>query len=402
MTSELDQSLPQERDTEGRKLKQPRNTSIGMLDYFSTIERLCEEKGIHPDNLNQFFRVHWLRDAVGGSFKRAQEMFEKYIHYVETVPEEARALAIPPGITTAVDDLLSLITWYYRMSYEDIQNDKVKELLARIESLQSDNDDHLDRHRVNEAEIAQHKDTGRTLSAQLETTNQALNEAISNLEQTRLDNATLGHQRDTAQAEAGRLQKLCDSLTSQLAERRQEMADQQEYLKQLVTESKNQQGEINNLVRERDDLKQTSSDRAAKFEQATDAFATQKLEHARDLKTALDNCSESDKKVSHLEDKLGGVTTELDMMKGKYQDVINLNDSLNVKLQEKSQQAIKQEEGVLKLKDELLQTKALLAAEKSISASMKETISVLSGGISPRAPKQTKPAKAGNKKVDKP
>lgn len=128
MTSELDQSLPQERDAEGNKAKQPRNTATGMLTYFSAIERLCEEKNISPENLDQFFRVHWLRDAVGGSFKRAQEMFLKYIEYVETVPEEARQLAIPKGITTAVDDLMSLITWYYRMSYEEIQSDKVKEL----------------------------------------------------------------------------------------------------------------------------------------------------------------------------------------------------------------------------------------------------------------------------------
>ena len=401
MTSELDQSLPPERDTHGNTAKQPRNTSIGMLDYFSTIERLCQEKNIHPDNLEQFFKVHWLRNAVGGSFKRAQEMFENYIKYIETVPEEARALAIPPGITTAMNDLLSLITWYYRMSYEEIQNDKVKELLTRIDQLQSDNEDHLTRHRANEAEIAQYKDTVRTLNAKLETTDHTLNETISNLEQTRLDNTALGHQRDTAQAEADRLQQSCDNLTSQLAERKQELADQQTYLKQLVTESRHQQDQINSLVRERDGLIQTTSDLDSKLKQATDMLATQKSEHTRELGIASENCSKSEQKANKLESEFGKVSAELDATKGKHQEVIILNDHLTIQLQEKAQQSAAQDEEMRKLKEELLQTKAMLVAEKSISATMKDTISMLSGGISPRQPKQTKSSKPVSKKTDK-
>lgn len=45
---------------------------------------------INPENIDLSFKVHWLRNAVGGSFARSQEMFAEYQKYVKEVPEEAR------------------------------------------------------------------------------------------------------------------------------------------------------------------------------------------------------------------------------------------------------------------------------------------------------------------------
>ena len=402
MTSELDQSLPPELDASGEKVKQPRNTSIGMLDYFSTIERLCKEKDINPENLEHFFKVHWLRNAVGGSFKRSQEMFEKYIHYVETVPEEARVLAIPKGITTAVDDLMSLITWYYRMSYEDIQSDKVKELVAHIQTLQTDIGDLEARHRVNEGEIVHHKDAVRLLTAELDTCNLKLSDVTLNYEQTREDNLTLEQQREKAQTEADRLQLVCDSLTNQLAERRQELSSQQEYLKQLVSESKTQQGEISSLVRERDTLKATASDLTAKLGIAATTLSTLKSDHAQELNAAVENCAKTESKFRTLEERCESVTTEFDLLKAKHKEASSQNENLFSQLREKSQLNQDLEEGMMKLKEELLNANALLAAEKTISANMKETISMLSGAVTQRPKKQEKTTKAGSKNAEKP
>ncbi|MCG0456648.1 hypothetical protein L6R44_11075 [Enterobacter cloacae complex sp. ECC445] len=402
MTSELDQSLPQERDAEGNKAKQPRNTATGMLTYFSAIERLCEEKKISPENLDQFFRVHWLRDAVGGSFKRAQEMFLKYIEYVETVPEEARQLAIPKGITTAVDDLMSLINWYYRMSYEDIQSDKVKELASHIQALQTDIGNHETRHRTNEEEIGHLKNINRQLSEELERCTLSLSDTTLKYEQSRDENLELEQQRNKTQSEADRLKLSNDSLTSQLKERREELATQQDYLKQLVSESRTQQGEISSLRSERDTLNSAVAELNDKLEAAATVITTMKTEHARELDSALKSLAQAESQLRDLGEQCETATTELDTLKGNYREVLVQNESLSGQLNEKSEINKDLVEGMQTLKEELLTTNSLLTAEKAISSSLKETVAMLSGAATPRAVKPVKSVKAGSKKNDKP
>lgn len=402
MTSELDQSLPQERDAKGNKAKQPRNTATGMLTYFSAIERLCEEKNISPENLDQFFRVHWLRDAVGGSFKRAQEMFLKYIEYVETVPEEARQLAIPKGITTAVDDLMSLITWYYRMSYEDIQSDKVKELVSHIQALQTDIGNHETRHRKNEEEIGHLKSVNRQLSEELQRCTLSLSDTTLKYEQSRDENLELEQQRNKTQSEADRLQLSNDSLTSQLSERRQELATQQDYLKQLVSESRTQQGEISSLRSERDTLKSAAVELNDKLETAVSAMVTLKTEHAQELDAALKNQAQTESQLRDLGERCETITSELNTLKDNYRESLVQNETLSGQLIEKSNINKDLVEGMQTLKEELLTTNSLLTAERAISASLKETVAMLSGATATRTVKPVKSVKASSKKNDKP
>ncbi|MBL5885567.1 hypothetical protein I7V28_23185 [Lelliottia amnigena] len=402
MTSELDQSLPQERDAVGNKVKQPRNTATGMLTYFSAIERLCEEKSISPENVDQFFRVHWLRDSVGGSFKRAQEMFLKYIEYVETVPEEARQLAIPKGITTAVDDLMSLITWYYRMSYEDIQSDKVKELVSHIQALQTDIGNHETRHREHEEEIVHQKSINRQLFEKLEKCTLSLSDTTLKYEQSRDENLALEQQRNKIQSEADRLQLSCDNLTSQLSERRHDLASQQDYLKQLVSESRTQQGEISSLRSERNTLKSTVVELSNKLETAATAMATLKTEHARELDAALKSHARAESQLRELGEQCETATSELETLKGHYREARVQNETLSGQLNEKSEINKGLVEGMLTLKEELFTASSLLTAEKAISANLKETVAMLSGAATPRAVKPVKNVKAGSKKSDKP
>ncbi len=89
---EVQNDIRSESTEKSKEMGRSRYSSIAMIDYFNAIERLCKEKEINPENIDLSFKVHWLRNAVGGSFARSQEMFAEYQKYVKEVPEEARYL----------------------------------------------------------------------------------------------------------------------------------------------------------------------------------------------------------------------------------------------------------------------------------------------------------------------
>lgn len=84
-------------------------SSIAKVKYFTEIEQICLDKSISTENLDQFFKAHWLR-IKWGSFARAQEMLAAYKQYVDEVPEEARAIEIPDQIKDAFSDFTAFIT----------------------------------------------------------------------------------------------------------------------------------------------------------------------------------------------------------------------------------------------------------------------------------------------------
>ncbi|XJX77065.1 hypothetical protein ACH9AC_08960 [Salmonella enterica subsp. enterica serovar Agona] len=117
---EVQNDIRSESTEKSKEMGRSRYSSIAMIDYFNAIERLCKEKEINPENIDLSFKVHWLRNAVGGSFARSQEMFAEYQKYVKEVPEEARYLDIPDEVKVALGDIISYITWHYRRSYTAI------------------------------------------------------------------------------------------------------------------------------------------------------------------------------------------------------------------------------------------------------------------------------------------
>ncbi|ECA3987925.1 ATP/GTP-binding protein, partial [Salmonella enterica subsp. enterica serovar Anatum] len=79
---EVQNDIRSESTEKSKEMGRSRYSSIAMIDYFNAIERLCKEKEINPENIDLSFKVHWLRNAVGGSFARSQEMFAEYQKYV--------------------------------------------------------------------------------------------------------------------------------------------------------------------------------------------------------------------------------------------------------------------------------------------------------------------------------
>ncbi|WRQ40961.1 hypothetical protein U5L97_02020 [Salmonella enterica] len=46
-------------------LKNSPYSSIAKVKYFTEIEQICLDKSISTENLDQFFKAHWLRDKMG-------------------------------------------------------------------------------------------------------------------------------------------------------------------------------------------------------------------------------------------------------------------------------------------------------------------------------------------------
>jgi hypothetical protein len=146
----------QKRPSKPRVTEEFPYSSIAKVKYFTEIEQICLDKSISTENLDQFFKAHWLRDKMG-SFARAQEMLAAYKQYVDEVPEEARAIEIPDQIKDAFSDFTAFITWYFRLSYTAIQSDSVKIAKAEITQLRHRNAEILE-------ELSQSKEQATVLN----------------------------------------------------------------------------------------------------------------------------------------------------------------------------------------------------------------------------------------------
>ncbi|MFP1529436.1 hypothetical protein ACLB1R_35185 [Escherichia coli] len=62
----MQNDIRSESTEKSKEMGRSRYSSIAMIDYFNAIERLCKEKEINPENIDLSFKVHWLRNAVGG------------------------------------------------------------------------------------------------------------------------------------------------------------------------------------------------------------------------------------------------------------------------------------------------------------------------------------------------
>ncbi|EEX1007086.1 ATP/GTP-binding protein [Escherichia coli] len=384
MTSETVSSLPPKNKEEAVKTpRQPRNTAIDTRDYFNTIEKLCEEKEISPENLEQFFRVHWLRNAVGGSFSRAQEMFDKYKNYVDTVPEEARQLAVPEGIHNAVNDLMSFVSWFYRMSYDEIQNDKVKEVVQQNQTLQEEITRTLTRLDDAEARNLSLSEENSSLQTELAEQQNAVRELQESLQESRGTVATVTRQRDDAISELRLLQQSAETLTQQLNERKQELASQLDYQKKLIEENRSQQTEINGLTNQCDQLKLSVSDLMQKLDAQTKTLTEAQacvadLEQVR--KTLVQDLEQTRAERVKASEENEHLKSEVQQLNGELQEQARTQTSMTRENQQ--------------LKEEVMSLKATLTAEKTIADSLRGTLdsltSAMAGGSSGKSKQRTK------------
>lgn len=380
MTSETVSSLPPENKEDAVQTpRQPRNTAIDTRDYFNTIEKLCEEKEISPENLEQFFRVHWLRNAVGGSFSRAQEMYDKYKNYVDTVPEEARQLAVPEGIHNAVNDLMSFVSWFYRMSYDEIQNDKVKEVVQQNQTLQEELTRTLTRLDDAEARNLSLSEENSSLQTELAEQQNAVRELQESLQESRGTVATVSRQRDDATSEVRLLQQSAETLTQQLNERKQELASQLDYQKKLIEENRTQQTEINGLTNQCDQLKLSVSDLMQKLDVQTKTL------------------TEAQARVDEMEQERKTLVQDLEQTRAERVKASEENEhlksdvhQLNDKVQEQTRIQASMTRENQQLKEEVMSLKATLTAEKTIADSLRGTLDSLTSAMAGGSPGKSK------------
>ncbi|CGE09339.1 ATPase involved in DNA repair [Salmonella enterica subsp. enterica serovar Typhi] len=372
-------------------LKNSPYSSIAKVKYFTEIEQICLDKSISTENLDQFFKAHWLRDKMGGSFARAQEMLAAYKQYVDEVPEEARAIEIPDQIKDAFSDFTAFITWYFRLSYTAIQSDSVKIAKAEITQLRQRNAEILE-------ELSQSKEQATVLN------NEKVN-LINLLEQQRELSSKLEHslqeaeetlagtqsELQHAQNEIQLIQQTVGTLNQQLSERKQELVSQQEYQKQLNDENKAQQVELTALKSQNDHLQRTVSDLKVSVSQ---------LE--QDLSSVQTHSSELSSSLAEKDTTLTLVRSELSTAKGE-------NDQLRAEAQRLADESLvakkvqtDQTEELQQLRNQMISMEATLNAEKTIAESLRGTIKQLTEAMTGAVaikPKSSGASKPRNKKT---
>ncbi|EBF6500678.1 hypothetical protein OT46_23580, partial [Salmonella enterica subsp. enterica serovar Typhimurium] len=347
-------------------LKNSPYSSIAKVKYFTEIEQICLDKSISTENLDQFFKAHWLRDKMGGSFARAQEMLAAYKQYVDEVPEEARAIEIPDQIKDAFSDFTAFITWYFRLSYTAIQSDSVKIAKAEITQLRQRNAEILE-------ELSQSKEQATVLNNEkvnlinlLEQQRELSSKLEDSLQEAEETLAGTQSELQHAQNEIQLLQQTVGTLNQQLSERKQELASQQEYQKQLNDENKAQQVELTALKSQNDHLQRTVSDLKVSVSQ---------LE--QDLSSVQTHSSELSSSLAEKDTTLTLVRSELSTAKGE-------NDQLRAEAQRLADESLvakkvqtDQTEELQQLRNQMISMEATLNAEKTIAESLRGTIKQL-------------------------
>ncbi|MGV7963845.1 hypothetical protein QPK13_23115 [Photorhabdus tasmaniensis] len=351
-------------------LKVSRYSSIAMINYFNAIEQICEEKGINPANVEQFFKVHWLRDRVGGSFARSQEMLGVFKDYINNVPEEARDLDVPEPVKIALCDMTSFITWFFRMSYTKIQSESVKKAKAISSQLQQEVTRLLEQLAQSTDKVADLTQENLNLNTQLKQQQELSSKLGTSLSAAEAELASRQSELDHANNEIRLSQQTVGTLNQQLVERKQELANQYEYQKQLIEENKKQQAEITGITSQCEHLKQTVSDLTS---------SSRKLE--QDL-------SESNKFTSELQLTLADSEATQTTLRAELSKSEDTNVQLRAEVQrlEIENQNIATERKdqsteLQKLTNQIVSMEATLKAEKTIADSLRGTIESLTAAM---------------------
>ncbi|EGE2353460.1 hypothetical protein DL738_11445 [Escherichia coli] len=382
-TSNLSEEFKENSTLSPDLLKNSPYSSIAKVKYFTEIEKICFEKSINTENIDQFFKAHWLRDKMGGSFARAQEMLATYKEYINEVPEEARAIEIPDQIKDAFSDFTAFITWYFRLSYTAIQSDSVKNARAESTQLQQRNAELLE-------ELSQSKDQLSVLN------NEKIN-LINQLEQQReLSSKLEDSLRDAeeklserqselqhAKNEIQLIKQTVETLNQQLSERKQELASQQEYQKRLNEENKSQQVELTGLTSQNEHLKQAVSDLNVSVSQ---------LE--QDLSSERSLSSELRSSLAEKVTTLTVVRSELTTAKGENDQLRAETERLTEEIQLSRQAQTAQTEELMQLRNQVISVEATLNAEKSIAESLRGTIDRLTDAMANAVIAKPKPSGA--------
>ncbi|WP_426746756.1 hypothetical protein [Enterobacter cloacae complex sp. 372A7] len=384
--SSLSEDTPKTPPLSPELLKNSPYSSIAKVKYFTEIEQICLDKSISTENLDQFFKAHWLRDKMGGSFARAQEMLAAYKQYVDEVPEEARAIEIPDQIKDAFSDFTAFITWYFRLSYTAIQSDSVKIAKAEITQLRHRNAEILE-------ELSQSKEQATVLNNEkvnlinlLEQQRELSSKLEDSLQEAEETLAGTQSELQHAQNEIQLLQQTVGTLNQQLSERKQELASQQEYQKQLNDENKAQQVELTALNSQNENLQRTVSDLKSSVSQLEQDLSSSQS-HASELSSSL---AEQDTALTLVRSELSTAKGTNEQLRAEAQRLADEN-LVSKKVQTDLTEELQQ------LRNQMMSMEATLNAEKTIAESLRGTIKQLTEAmtgvvaIKPKSPGASKP-----------
>lgn len=384
--SSLSEDTPKTPPLSPELLKNSPYSSIAKVKYFTEIEQICLDKSISTENLDQFFKAHWLRDKMGGAFARAQEMLAAYKQYVDEVPEEARAIEIPDQIKDAFSDFTAFITWYFRLSYTAIQSDSVKIAKAEITQLRHRNAEILE-------ELSQSKEQATVLNNEkvnlinlLEQQRELSSKLEDSLQEAEETLAGTQSELQHAQNEIQLLQQTVGTLNQQLSERKQELASQQEYQKQLNDENKAQQVELTALNSQNENLQRTVSDLKSSVSQLEQDLSSSQS-HASELSSSL---AEKDTALTLVRSELSTAKGTNEQLRAEAQRLADEN-LVSKKVQTDLTEELQQ------LRNQMMSMEATLNAEKTIAESLRGTIKQLTEAmtgvvaIKPKSPGASKP-----------
>ncbi|HFV9914998.1 TPA: hypothetical protein ACIBH9_003649 [Salmonella enterica subsp. diarizonae serovar 61:l,v:z35] len=381
--SNLSEETPKTPPLSPELLKNSPYSSIAKVKYFTEIEQICLDKSINTENLEQFFKTHWLRDKMGGSFARAQEMLAAYKQYVAKVPEEARAIEIPDQIKEAFSDFTAFITWYFRLSYTAIQDDSVKIAKAESTQLRQRNAEILEELSQSKEQVTVLNNEKVNLINQLEQQRELSSKLGDSLQEAEETLAGTQSELQHAQNEIQLIQQTVGTLNQQLSERKQELASQQEYQKQLYDENKAQQVELTTLNSQNEQLQRTVSDLKSSVSQ---------LE--QDLSSERSLSSELRSSLAEKVTTLTVVRSELSTAKGENDQLRAETERLTEEIQLSRQAQTAQTEELMQLRNQVISVEATLNAEKTIAESLRGTIDRLTEAMANAVIAKPKPSGA--------
>lgn len=412
MTSVNKLLLPPELDGDGQKQKEEkRNTSLRMYHYFTAIERMRKDENVSQENVQHFIKIHAIREATGGSYKKASEMYEAYKNYVEQTPADVRGLNIPPAIQDTILEVFNYVNWYYQMSFSSIETQNLSIIKNEREQFQQECAElkvQLADYQVSlensQQQLTRVTKAENTLSAQLA----ELNELFSKSQQT---NEILSRDLSEAIQAKHYLEQTIADLRQQNSERKQELNQQAETNRSLVKENKDlssslndRKSELENVRRDhdaatksRDALKEENSRlvrESSELHEEQQKLQAEKERLDKELVASISEQTEHSKLIETLETSVTKLEAELaqsEIVSSRLQaDNVTLMGQLstatteletNHALLKSSQTDVERlSKMVEQFKDDIRANAALLTAEKTISESLRQTIGMLAQG----------------------
>lgn len=412
MTSVNKLLLPPELDGDGQKQKEEkRNTSLRMYHYFTAIERMRKDENVSQENVQNFIKIHAIREATGGSYEKASKMYEAYKDYVEKTPADVRGLNIPPAIQDTILEVFNYVNWYYQMSFSSIETQNLSIIKNERDQFQQEcaefkvqlADYQLSLEKTQQ-QLTLVTEAENTLSAQLV----ELNELFSKSQQT---NEILSRDLSEAIQAKHYLEQTIADLRQQNSERKQELNQQVETNRSLVKENKDlssslndRKSELENVRRDhdaatksRDALKEENSRlvrESSELHEEQQKLQAEKERLDKELVASISVQTEHSKLIETLETSVTKLETELAQseivssrlqadnvtLKGQLSTVTTELETNNALLKSSQTDVERMSKMVEQFKDDIRANAALLTAEKTISESLRQTIGMLAQG----------------------